>query len=250
VGSQEAVKPEFLELRPKWLHSVRDARTPAELLASTREFIDNVELPWLQDWYFNVVRPWEKRSLPWGAPDPAAEEAAEAAKLEAAKIEAAKQEAMEQDELEDVEADGTADWGEGEEDGDSQGDAKVFGVGEEIESRATGYHRWWPSTVVKMLDDGNYEIKWATEPQTDLLKKPSEIRKKKARRNAKVKDIVVEPVQPLWDAGAALLVHVTERDEKAPVSTAIVALTVYGFDEALRYDRLVSSPKLAAIAAP
>ena len=100
--------------------------------------------------------------------------------------------------------------------------------------------------MVKLLDDGNYEIKWAVDTQTDTIKKPSQVRRKKVRgrRSKDEQQQAAENAQYLNDNSAALLRRVVEKEEKAPVSTAKVAVVVYGFDEAVRYDRCDSPQKV------
>jgi hypothetical protein len=216
--AQEAVKPAFIESRPQWLHAVRDARTPAELMAVVREFIDNVERSWLQDWYASVVLPWDSRPPPLGVQDgnmSSVEQHEDGDAAEAGR-----------DDVEDAEA------------------GKPFEVGDVVEARARGYQRWWEATIVQVQGDGNFEIKWAVDPQIDTIKTPSEIRRKKSR-GAKAKESA-EPVLPPWllDTHAAL-VSLAEKEEAAPVSTAKVAIVVYGFDEAVRFDRCATQANLA-----
>jgi hypothetical protein len=230
------VRAEFVKARDRWLHSVRDARVPVDLMEVVRFFIENVQLSWLQDWYGDVVRPWDMCS--WDRSVLCAEPNPEASQWEAELDEL--QEEGEQDEAhggEGGEGDGT--------DITTNGTPAGFKAGDVVEARAQGYRRWWECTILKVLDDGNYEIKWAVDPQTDTIKKPSQIRKKKARASRnKEQQVQPENVQSLFtDTSAALLRRVVEKEEKAPVSTAKVAIVVYSFDEAVLYDRVVSPQK-------
>jgi hypothetical protein len=228
---QTAVRAEFLKARDRWLHSVRDARVPVDLMEVVRFFIENVQLSWLQDWYGDVVRPWD-RSVLCAEPNP------EASHREAEQDEV--QEEGEQDEAHGGEG------GEGDGTDVTTNDTPAgFKVGDVVEARAQGYRRWWECTILKVLDDGNYEIKWAVDPQTDTIKKPSQVRKKKKARASRNKEQqVAENVQSLCnDTSSALLQRVVEKEEKAPVSTAKVAIVVYSFDEAVLYDRVVSPQK-------
>ena len=222
------MKTDFLKSRDSWLRSVRDARAPVDLMEVARFFIENVQLSWLQDWYSDVVRPWDRSALV--EPNPEANHAED-----------------------DSIAEGEEDEAQGGEGGEGDGanantsdTAAGFTVGEVVEARAQGYHRWWEATIVKLLDDGNYEIKWAVDPQTDTIKKPSQVRRKKVRgrRSKDEQQQAAENAQYLNDNSAALLRRVVEKEEKAPVSTAKVAVVVYGFDEAVRYDRCDSPQKL------
>ena len=214
---QEAVKQAFLEARAQWLCAVRDARTPAELLAVAREFIDNVNRLWLEDWYESVVRPWDKRPPPLGVQDESIAELDE-----------------------QQEEDGDCAEGVGHEEAENADSGKAFEVGDVVEAKAQGYQRWWEATIVNLREDGAFEICWSVDPQVDTIKKPSEVRRKKVR-SFKAKE-PAEPLLPPWllDTHAAL-VSLAEKEEAAAVTTAKVALVVYGFDEALRFDRFATS---------
>jgi hypothetical protein len=215
------MKSEFMELRTKWLESVRDARRPVELLAAAREFIENVEPSWVKDWYFDVTRPWDMTPLPFGAPDQTLEETAKQDESMAAEEQA-------EDEMGVGAEDGASDQADGD---------KPFAAGDLVEAKGQGYRGWWEATIKQINHDGTMEIRWSTDPQVDLLKKPSEVRRKKTKAHKSIKDMLVEPAQPLIDWQAERMMRVGEKERKAPVSTAKVALVVYGFDEAVRYDR-------------
>ena len=66
----------------------------------------------------------------------------------------------------------------------------VFDLGEEVKATAAGYDAatWWDATIVKLLDDGTYEVKWALDEkdsngnvlkQKDVLKRGNQLHKKR-----------------------------------------------------------------------
>ena len=119
---------------------------------------------------------------------------------------------------------------------------KVYAAGDVVEAKAVrGYRGWWEATIVRVLEDKSYEIKWARDPQIDLIKKPSEVRQKKKSRRQMMREAEARDAQP-W-IGAQLRAEaerqqrIADKEEKAPVSIAKVAIVVYGFDEAVRYSR-------------
>jgi hypothetical protein len=270
---QEAVKSGFNQSRRGWLAALRDAYTPAQVLQSARDFIENVEEAWLEDWYAQVWRPWDKRPLPCGAEDPAEEEAAAAAAAAAAHDEEMGEEELEEEEVGErevrAETRQTAERSEacemGDEesekgmDGGGQGEGETAGqhgrfeVGDLVECRAHGYQRWWEASIVKLLDDGKYQIKWASDPQTDLIKKASEVRKKKQKRSrAKDKDLPINEifVPTRDDLALKALVRLSQKEEEAAISLPRLALVVYTFDQALHYERAAAPTLSAAHAAP
>lgn len=192
-------------------------------MAVAREFIDNVQRPWLEDWYSSVVRPWDTRPPPLGV----------------------HKDAITGPGIGEQQEDGDSAEAAGYEEPDDALGAKAFEVGDIVEAKAQGYQRWWEATIVALRQDGAFEICWAVDPQVDTIKKPSEVRRKKVR-GFKAKEPAEAALPPWLLDTHAVLVSLAEKEDAAPVTTAKVALVVYGFDEALRFDRFAGPANLAA----
>ena len=247
--SEEAINADFMQQRATWIESVRDATTPMQLMAAARKLIENLDPSYLHSWYKQVLQPWDERAeahevlgLAVGGRD-----GQEAVPLAAGGASEEPEPPSLKDELPHEDADN--DEMEEEEEVDASDpdfkappQRKVYAAGDVVEAKAVrGYRGWWEATIVRVLEDRSYEIKWARDPQIDLIKKPSEVRQKKKSRRQMMREAEARDAQP-W-IGAQLRAEaerqqrIADKEEKAPVSIAKVAIVVYGFDEAVRYSR-------------